>query len=1394
MLNRMGCMKRFFATFVVLLLMCTQASAYQVQMLTTKQGLPGDKVLSVLQDQQDFLWIATEQGVVKFDGYRFSPFPKDQMLRDNLPDISAFFIDSKGRYWLGTLGGLYLIEADGVTYQFFRHDNFLDTSLSSNMIIRIYEDSSANIWIATYNGLNRYNASKTGFDRFNLVKSQSNMRFVNVIIDVKEVAPNKLWLAATKGVFQLDAKDGSLTPVTFNLTDNLPIKPGIFFNDASGQRWVGTSQGLIKYAPGEQLSHRYLVEKTRPRHPANSIQSILQISDNTLWVTTKRGGYQFDIAQGRFERLDFFTPLVGEYIGELIKDTSGVVWVSSFGGLMKVAEQPLEVTQVTASSGHFEGFSDKGVLSIYEKSLEEVYVGTWGDGLYVLNTQDNTQQNYRFNRNKPNSLNSNAIWSIHEDDNGLIWLGTGNGVSTFDPVTKTFEHSGNNADFPLKPIATTVLSIDSGEPGKLWISTGLGLYHYDLQTQQFKHYFTDDDPKSLSHNVVRGVLYDSLGNLWVATREGINLYHPQDDSFTRYYPSDYKDGLQSNSITGLAEVKPGTLMLTAATEVYLFDVASGKGTKYQIENARLGVVDLLVDDKNTGLLWMFGSSFAGYWDRQSQSLRNLSAVGSLKSSDFIDYASSIGRSGTIYLGSDDGLHIFRSQKIDKRVFEPKTGLTELLVDDATLSSQVWAKDKQITLTSDQQKLSFEMVALDFLNTQNNRYRYKLGGYDSVWQYRQSDRRFVTYNNLAPGDYQLNIQGSNADGAFGLNNLELALSVNPSVWQTLWFRVLMVIALIGLVFGLVLLRTARIRNHALELAQQVAERTEEITEQKQTIESLLLKKDEFFANVSHEFRTPLALILGPVESALGGNDTPLKSNHIHMIKRNANRLLRMVDQLLAFAKVEAPQGHKVHTTCLNQLMPILSQSFEPLAEQKNIEFGFWQPPEALWVDIESEIMEKIVLNLLSNALKYTPDGGRVFCELTLNTQGKVQITVEDSGIGIAPEHHEQVFERFGRLTPLHQEDVPGAGIGLALVKSLVDAASGQITLQSEAGKGAVFCVCLNRYLPDDEELVGEEPIVEALMDKQSQQRTSSSTVNLELESLQVSPDVESQSTQNLQIDENQVVILIIEDNTDMRQYIADTLDERYQCLTASNGKEGVDVAREAIPDLIISDIMMPELDGYSLTKMLKEDDKTCHIPIILLTALSDTNSRKKGWQQQADDYLTKPFDVEELHLRVDNLLLLRNMLKQRFAQTLYIDSNNPDKAGKSGKADISELPKAPKGMSDKDKAFLDKLEAIMEQQYHDPDLSVVTLGSEVAMAERQLRRKLKALLNHGPAEYIRAFRLKKAAEKIIAGEQIQMAALDAGFSSYSTFIASFKARYGMSPSEYVNSAVTATASS
>ncbi|MCJ8267948.1 MAG: response regulator [Psychrosphaera sp.] len=1384
-------MKRFFVAFVVLLLMCTQVSAYQVQMLTTKQGLPGDKVLSVLQDQQDFLWIATEQGVVKFDGYRFSPFPKDQALRDNLPDISAFFIDSKGRYWLGTLGGLYLIEADGVKYQFFRHDNFLDTSLSSNMIIRIYEDSQANIWIATYNGLNRHNPSKSGFDRFNLAKSQSNMRFVNVIIDVKEVAPNKLWLAATKGVFELDAKDGSLTPVTFNLTDNLPVKPGIFFNDASGQRWVGTSQGLIKYAPDDQLSRRYLIEQTRPRHPANSIQSILQINDNTLWVTTKRGGYQFDMAQEHFERLDFFEPLDGEYIGELIKDTSGVVWVSSFGGLMKVAERGLEVTQVTASSGHFEGFSDKGVLSIYEKSLEEVYVGTWGDGLYVLNLQDNTHQNYRFASNTPSGLNSNSVWSIHEDDNGLIWLGTGNGVSTFDPLTKVFDNNRNNENFVLKPIATTVLSIDPGDAGQLWISTGLGLYHYDLQTQQFRHYFTDDDPKSLSHNVVREVLHDSLGNLWVATRNGINLYHPEDDSFTRYYPSDYKDGLQSNSITGLAEVKPGTLMLTPATEVYWFDVASGKGKKYQIEDARLGVLDLLVDDKNNGLLWLFGSSFAGYWDRQSQSLRNLSAVGSLKSSDFIDYASSIGRSGTIYLGSDDGLHIFRSQKIDKRVFEPKTGLTELLVDDTALSSLVWAKDKQLTLTHDQQKLSFEMVALDFLNTQKNRYRYKLDGYDDLWHYRQSDRRFVTYNNLDPGDYLLNIQGSNADGVFGQNNLQLALTVDPSVWQTLWFRVLMVFALIGLVFGLVLLRTARIRNHALELAKQVAERTEEITEQKQTIESLLLKKDEFFANVSHEFRTPLALILGPVESALGASQTPLKPNHIQMIKRNANRLLRMVDQLLAFAKVEAPQGHKVHATCLNQLMPILSQSFEPLAEQKNIEFGFWQPPEALWVAIESENMEKIVLNLLSNALKYTPDGGRVFCELTLNTQRKVQTTIEDSAIGIAPEHHEQVFERFGRLTPLHQEDVPGAGIGLALVKSLVDAADGQISLQSEAGKGAVFCVCLNRYLPDDEEQAGEALVVEGLVVNESPQRTgtSTSTVNLELASLQVPPEVKTQSVVDLQIDdrfdESRVVILIIEDNADMRQYIADSLGDRYQCLTACNGKEGVDVAREAIPDLIISDIMMPELDGYSLTKMLKEDDKTSHIPIILLTALSDTNSRKKGWQQQADDYLTKPFDVEELHLRVDNLLLLRNMLKQRFAQTLYIDSTNPDKTGKSGTADISELPKAPQGMSEKDKTFLDKLETVMERQYHDPDLSVVTLGSEVAMAERQLRRKLKALLNHGPAEYIRAFRLKKAAEKIIAGEQIQMAALDAGFSSYSTFIASFKARYGMSPSEYVN---------
>jgi DNA-binding response OmpR family regulator/two-component sensor histidine kinase len=469
---------------------------------------------------------------------------------------------------------------------------------------------------------------------------------------------------------------------------------------------------------------------------------------------------------------------------------------------------------------------------------------------------------------------------------------------------------------------------------------------------------------------------------------------------------------------------------------------------------------------------------------------------------------------------------------------------------------------------------------------------------------------------------------------------------------------------------------------------------------------------------------------------------------------------MVDQLLAFSRLDAPAESSAKITSLSQLLPVLVQSFEPLAQKQQITFEYKAAVDKLWVAVETEVLEKVILNLLSNAFKYTPNGGQVSCELSLSDAGQITFSVSDSGIGIDPQYHQQVFERFGRLTPLHHEDVPGAGIGLALVKSLLDACGGQISLQSEAGKGAIFTVSFSRFEPDDN--------VEQLMDEALH---ISSDLTLELDGLEV---VEQTAQIVDVIDEHRPTLLVIEDNTDMRNYICESLNDSYQCLSAVNGSAGLARAQADIPDLIISDIMMPELDGYSLSKALKEDDKTSHIPVILLTALSDKDSRKKGWQQQADDYLTKPFDVEELKLRIDNLLTLRNMLKQRFGEALFVEQP---------KVAITELAKG-QGLSAKDQTFLDKLENVMAEHYHDHELSVGVLGSHVAMAERQLRRKLKALLNHAPSEYIRVYRLKKAAEKMVAGEQIQLAALNAGFASYSTFIASFKARYGMSPRDYL----------
>jgi signal transduction histidine kinase/DNA-binding response OmpR family regulator len=651
--------------------------------------------------------------------------------------------------------------------------------------------------------------------------------------------------------------------------------------------------------------------------------------------------------------------------------------------------------------------------------------------------------------------------------------------------------------------------------------------------------------------------------------------------------------------------------------------------------------------------------------------------------------------------------------------------------------------------------------LDYRDPEKNRYAYMLEGLDPDWVYAEGSQRRVTYTTLPAGRYQFLYRGADSSGRWGETPQALQLTVLPAPWFTWWAYTLYIAVALLAFAGLVILRTRAATVRAGQLEATVRRRTRELRRQRDTVElqsqrlqDVAAAKDQLYANVSHEFRTPLTIILGPLERLLRREHSPASRGHLETIRRNAQRLLRLVEQLLELARLDAakavdpspqPAGNRVHT---------LVQSFDTLAEDQGIQLTSQSAP-AVWATCDADALDTIVVNLISNAIKYTPRSGQISVSVEPDGEDWVAITVADTGIGIPEDEQANVFERFYRADD-QAEWTPGSGLGLALVQELVLANGGEIDLQSEEGNGTRVTV----HLP------AAEPA------------TPSTTTNKGLELVEREVVLLS-SRQAVEQDEQAETgtlprVLVIEDNQDLCRHFNEVLRDSLRCDFAHDGKSGLDLAVESIPDVIICDVMLPKLNGYEVTRQLKQDDRTCHIPIILLTARADEESRLRGLRTLADDYITKPFSEAELRQRVDTLLAVREILRQRYSKEL-------DQPG---------LAESVVMLSQRDQHFMDRVKKTLSQRYSDPEFSTSEFASSVAMSERQLQRKLKALINYTPREYVRNYRLQQAMTILQAGSSVADAAYSVGFLSLSYFAKCFKAQFGVTPSDVFDGSVAA----
>ncbi len=1325
--------------------------------------------------------------------------------------ISCIFKDSKGFVWIGTMAGLN--RYDGNSFKIFKHVPADTTSINDNYIISIVEDNKGRLWVGTRNGLNIYCPATETFTRvfpeflrnspannynYSLLyaDNKKNLFFVlsdqgivfcdiinekwkhivNIANDTSTIITNSVtsivqdshgdyWVVHSNGIIEclngqtFKVKERVRSPLNNNVGSN-------FYSamiDSDNELWIyGTTNpfGLLRYNTSTRKFSTIKQGATIYNLNNKIVRGIVEEQKNILWFGTDHGGINvFDKTTGTFTYVlnnpDNEYSLSQNAITSLYIDNTGIIWVGTFKkGLNYYHRNLIKFRHIKHEPSNPASLGFDDVNCFAEDKKGNIWIGTNNGGIFYYDRKQNRFINYKHNPNNPNSLSSDVIlklyidkanylwiatyygglnrfdgknfvhyrhdpknpnsiaddrvWDIFVDSDDNFWIGTlGGGLDLFDSKKNIFYHYKAGASNSVS--SDYIINIAEDHHKNLWIATANGLNVLDYKTKKFRYYFNNSNNKnSLSNNNTICVLPDSRGYIWVGTREGLGVLNTKTDKFNNYYTS---DGLSDNFIQSIIEDNEGNIWVGTPNGLTKICVLKTEGDNLQLKFFNY--------DKSDGLQ---GKEF------NEKSVYKLST-------------------GELLFGGPNGFNIFNPSAIEINNVSPKIVFTDFQlfnksvkvgekINRRVLLKKSIVETKKIVLKYTENVFSIEFAALNYFHPEKNKYAYKLEGFNKDWlipDYRQNK---VTYTNLDPGVYTFRVKASNDDGIWNEQGATLEIEILPPFYRT-WIAYVLYILFIILVLLLarkILLDRARMRFN-IENERREAQRMHELD----------MMKIRFFTNISHEFRTPLTLILAPLEKIIKNiTDKDLK-NQLIVMQRNASRLLRLVNQLLDFRRMEVePFKLNLQYADIVAFTKDIAHSFTDVAEMQRINFTFHSNVSILEMQFDTDKMDKILFNLLSNAFKFTPEGGAISVELHyFEEQQMIEIRVSDTGIGIEPDKQERIFDQFFQTETTGSIINQGSGIGLALVKEFVRLHNGNIKVESDLGKGSTFTVSI--------------PVNQQL-----------NYVSKEFEeNIHESIDFSS-------IDENKLIdgksrhgftVLLIEDNHDLRFYLKDNLRHKFKIIEASKGKEGLQKAFQLLPDLIVCDILLPEMDGIEICRKLKNDKRTSHIPIILLTAQSDTENKISGFEAGADDYITKPFSYEILESRIKNLIEQREKLKRIIDKHFEI---NP-----------SEIE-----VESQDEKLVKKAIELVEKNIENTDFSVEDLSRELGMSRVHLYKKLLALTGKTPIEFIRIIRLKRAAQLLQSSQlTVSEVAYKVGFNNPKYFARYFKEEFGVLPSVY-----------
>jgi signal transduction histidine kinase/ligand-binding sensor domain-containing protein/DNA-binding response OmpR family regulator len=1307
-------------------------------------------ITSVVQDDIGFLWFSTHSGLEKFDGYHFLSYknnPDDIKSIDNA-FANTLYKDSEGNIWVGNKRGFDLIDYNTEIFTHFKpHPKELETK-TNNHVNSICEDKDGKLWIGTLDGLNIFDKSSGKFNT--ILHDTKNPESIssNIINAVYKDTEGSLWFGTASGLDKYDYKSGKFIHYWNNYSSpSSDYYVNTIFQDNSGRLWLGTQNGVVEFDPIRMTSARYIQGK------GNTISSICEDEYGTLWIGTRGNGlYSFNKRTLKSSQYihdpEEPTSISSNVITSVFKERSGTIWIATMdGGVNKInrVKQP------------FKKYSFDEVRKIVLGNNNKLWIGT-ANGYYIFNPENE--------KIIPYSFGSDEL--VEEDKSGDLWIGT---LSSGFYKRDTNGHITNFYTSPGEEIKRRILSMWIEPHGTIWIGTAAGsVYKIDPNQTHLK--------KIVQNNgSIKDLYLDDFGMLWIGSFEdGLICYDTKKNAVVKkYFPdSQNPNSAKSQSFLEIHEDKTGTLWFATDEGLSKYDRSTDSLIYYNMSDGLpFDIIwSILEDDLNN--IWLSTRKGISKFDPKTNSFQNYDASYGLPENGLSNIYGCKTENGEMYFGYPGGIVRFHPDSITVNPFIPPVVITAVKKLDKSVPIE-----NEIYFPHDENFLSFEFVALNYSSTERNQYAYKMEGIDTGWVYSGS-RRFASYPNLDPGEYVFRVKGSNNDGVWNEVGTSVAIIISPPWWKTWWAY-----TLYSLIFVFSLYGIRQYEMNRLKLKDKI-KMDEAILAEKEETEKM---KSRFFANISHEFRTPLTLILGPAEKIISDTSDDIKKD-ANIIRRNSRRLLQLINQLLDLSKLDAGKL-KLEASKGNIVSFVkgVTQSFESLAESKEITLKLLSEKDYIDLYFDRDKMMKILTNLLSNAFKFTGKGGEITVALTLvpsptrrgmsegQGEGKIRITVKDTGIGISEKELPKLFDRFYQVDSSFTKEHEGTGIGLALTKELVELHFGNIsvesktidyneTLKMDGNSWSEFTITL----PLGRDHLKDEEIIE---EKETESSVILNPDEVGMKNLPVvvnsdfSSSVKNHTPQNDDmISEEKTIILVVEDNYDMREYIKESLGNVYQIEEAVNGEQGVKKAEKIIPDLIISDMMMPKMDGGELTRTLKSNEKTSHIPIILLTARSGQENKIGGLETGADDYLTKPFDTKELQIRIINLIAIRKKLQEKFSR---FGTHPPVMENKK--------------LSSYDEKFMCKVKEVIEKHISEEDFSTEEFGEELGMSRMQVHRKLKALTGKSAIQYIRKVKLDKA-KKMIQEKNgnISEIAYSLGFGSPAYFTKCFKEEFGHPPSE------------